>query len=124
MIQKVAICGKNGELEVSKAALDELCQMADLDFEFMPDGVEKLREMLKQASFCMEQGDDRNALHYCTAVLWTALHGKMQAVTQEEAMEQARQAYHAICSLTGSPDEYVWESSSQVAEDCRCYFEE
>lgn len=111
--QQVAKCTDDGKLEINdKETLEAYVN----DLFNAPPAISKMEEMLRLGTACLKEGNESVALDIFRAayhLLYPLECGK------EQKLEYAHTIYSSLCTLNGSGNEYIWESTGEYVTACR-----
>lgn len=111
IIEKVAVCSADGELEIAPQVMNEMLEECFWSLESLCRSAKGLQDALSIAIFCRENGAEREAIKILHSV-WrgTFLADRLPAAMRKELQEKVRRE---VSILYFSEDECVWEESSQ-----------
>lgn len=111
IIEKVASCNRNGELEIAPAIMENLLCEEIYGIDRMCRTIRGINRALSLAKFCREQGAERDAVDILHTV-WRHIPNVAE-ISPLHKRSLRRRVYEEFSYLYWSPDEYVWEESSQ-----------
>ena len=105
--QEVAKCTEDGKLEINDR---ETLETYVNDLFNAPPAISKMEELVRLGTVCLKEGNESVALDIFRAayhLLYPLECGK------ERKLEYAHTIYRSLCTLNGSDNEYIWESTGE-----------
>lgn len=114
ILEKVATCNANGELEFTPQFLQELICTQKYNLEYLYSTPKGLQQALAFSIFCRKNGYERDAIGILKEMMHSVCRAEYQGtLCHAEAEHLKEEILQEVSYLWYSTDDCVWEEASQ-----------